>query len=381
MVNFIKQYLTPAQLRNTAVSGIIKAAKADAKKPQEVTFMQIGEVIRKYRKSKNMTQEEMANRLGVTAPAVNKWENGASLPDIMLLAPIARLLGITVDNLLSFREDLTESEIREIVNELDAKLQCEAYEDVFSWAREKLSLYPNCQKLIYQLALILDAWRLTHEIENSERYTEYINECYIRALSSEDESIKRQAADSLLGFYLRNEQYDKAEECLSYFSQWDPERKRNQADIYSKTGRKTEAYKEYEEMLFSGYQMTCMVLQHLYIMAVEEGEMERAHVLVNKQSRLANIFEMGEYHEIMCGLELATIEKDADTVIETAEKMISCVDKITDFRNSPLYEHMTFKEMDKEFFTKLKKDLLDSFRDEETYGFMKEDKRWQKLLN
>ena len=38
--------------------------------------MQIGEVIRKYRIAKNMTQEEMAERLGVTAPAVNKWENG-----------------------------------------------------------------------------------------------------------------------------------------------------------------------------------------------------------------------------------------------------------------------------------------------------------------
>lgn len=38
--------------------------------------MQIGQVIRKYRKEQNLTQEEMANRLGVTAPAVNKWENG-----------------------------------------------------------------------------------------------------------------------------------------------------------------------------------------------------------------------------------------------------------------------------------------------------------------
>lgn len=62
--------------------------------------MQLGQVIRKYRKIKNMTQEEMAVRLGVTAPAVNKWENGNSLPDIMLLAPIARLLGITTDELL-----------------------------------------------------------------------------------------------------------------------------------------------------------------------------------------------------------------------------------------------------------------------------------------
>lgn len=40
--------------------------------------MQIGEVIRKYRKSKNMTQEDMAKRLGVTTPAVNKWERGVS---------------------------------------------------------------------------------------------------------------------------------------------------------------------------------------------------------------------------------------------------------------------------------------------------------------
>lgn len=40
--------------------------------------MQLGQVIRKYRKNKNMTQEEMGGRLGVTAPAVNKWENGVS---------------------------------------------------------------------------------------------------------------------------------------------------------------------------------------------------------------------------------------------------------------------------------------------------------------
>ena len=38
--------------------------------------MQLGEVIRKYRKEKNLTQEEMAKRLGVTAPVVNTWENG-----------------------------------------------------------------------------------------------------------------------------------------------------------------------------------------------------------------------------------------------------------------------------------------------------------------
>ena len=62
---------------------MLKTAKADASQNggddnqiEGDTDMQIGEIIRKYRKEKNMTQEEMANRLGVTAPAVNKWERG-----------------------------------------------------------------------------------------------------------------------------------------------------------------------------------------------------------------------------------------------------------------------------------------------------------------
>ena len=85
--------------------------------------MKIGEIIRKYRKERNLTQEEVAGRLGVTAPAVNKWEKGVSMPDITLLAPIARLLNITLETLLSFQEDLTAEEIGEIIKELDQKME------------------------------------------------------------------------------------------------------------------------------------------------------------------------------------------------------------------------------------------------------------------
>lgn len=42
------------------------------------SYMKIGEVIRKYRKEKQMTQEELADYLGITSSAVNKWENGVS---------------------------------------------------------------------------------------------------------------------------------------------------------------------------------------------------------------------------------------------------------------------------------------------------------------
>ena len=94
--------------------------------------MDIGVVIKKYRKEAGMTQEEMANRLGVTTPAVNKWENSNSKPDIELLAPIARLLDISLDTLLSFHEKLSDTEIEEIIRKMDRMFSEEGYEKTFS---------------------------------------------------------------------------------------------------------------------------------------------------------------------------------------------------------------------------------------------------------
>ena len=81
-------------------------------------MMNIGSVIKKYRKELGYTQEEMANRLGVTTLAVNKWKNGNSNSDIELLAPIARLLHISLDTLLSFRKNLTDFEIEELIHKM-----------------------------------------------------------------------------------------------------------------------------------------------------------------------------------------------------------------------------------------------------------------------
>jgi len=342
--------------------------------------MQIGEVIRTYRKSKNMTQEEMANRLGVTAPAVNKWENGNSLPDIMLLAPIARLLNITLDTLLSFREELSAEEINSLIVEADDKLKHETFEEAFRWAKEKIEMYPNCERLIWQLAVVFDAWRLTHDIPKTADYEDYIFDCYTRALNSKDEDIRNAAADSLFGFYLRKEQYKKAEECLVYFSKRDPERKRKQAAIYSETDRMEEAYKAYEELLFSGYQMINMVFHGIYMLAMKEKDMEKARVLIRKQEQLSNVFEMGRYHEASVRLEVAVAEKDADATIESMKKVLESVGELCVFCRSSLYEHMTFREPSEEFIADVKKNLLERFRDDEAFGFLNEDERWKELV-
>lgn len=343
-------------------------------------MMQIGETIRKYRKNANMTQEDMAHRLGVTAPAVNKWENGNSMPDITLLAPIARLLNISLDTLLSFHNELTTEEIGYLISQADQQLKTKSYEEAFQWARTVIEEYPNCTELFLQLAVIFDANRLFNDIPDSEKYDDYIKGCYIRALESENESTRTRAADSLFGFYSRKEQYDKAEECLSYFSIQNPERKRKQAELYEKTGRIKEAYRAFEELLFSDYQITNMTFHNLYMLAMQENNFEKAHSIIEKEEQLAAVFDMGKYYEVSCKLDLATYEKDSDMIINTMQEMLANIDHISDFQKSPLYEHMEFKASRKEFIEELKENLLACFRDEDTYSFLQSDRRWKELV-
>lgn len=63
----------------------------------------IGNRISKYRKAKGLTQEGLAEKLGVSSQAVSKWETDASCPDISLLPQLCRELGITTDELLTGR--------------------------------------------------------------------------------------------------------------------------------------------------------------------------------------------------------------------------------------------------------------------------------------
>ena len=61
----------------------------------------IGNRISKYRKMKNLTQEALANLMGVSSQAVSKWETDASCPDIAALPQLCKILGITADELLT----------------------------------------------------------------------------------------------------------------------------------------------------------------------------------------------------------------------------------------------------------------------------------------
>ena len=61
----------------------------------------IGKFIFELRKEKKMTQQELADKIGVTDRAISKWENGRGMPDLSLMKPLCDVLGITLNELIS----------------------------------------------------------------------------------------------------------------------------------------------------------------------------------------------------------------------------------------------------------------------------------------
>ena len=86
--------------------------------------MEFSEKLTQLRKSKNMTQEELAAMLFVSRAAVSKWESGRGLPNIDSLKAIATLFGVTMDELLSGEELLSaaQNETREKTQRLRRSL-------------------------------------------------------------------------------------------------------------------------------------------------------------------------------------------------------------------------------------------------------------------
>jgi len=267
-----------------------------------------------------------------------------------------------------------------MVEEANDRLKKETFDDVFQWAKQRLVEYPNCHVLILWMARVFDSQRQIMGVPDGDQYDNYILDCYKRVLESDNEGMKSAAAEALYHFYLNDEQYEQAEEYLTYFSEENPERKRKQAMIYGKTGRQEDAHKMYEELLFAGYQSLSMTFNAIYMLALKENDLNKAHILMGKIQKLAHLFEMGEYHEISLALELATLEKNEVESLHVMERMLSNLESIYGFAESPLYSHMEFKAIDEAHLDEVRKDLMKAFRDEETYAYLKESQRWRELV-
>ncbi len=87
--------------------------------------MMMTEIIKKSRKEMGLTQQELADRLNISSKTVSRWESGIQLPDVALVPEIARVLGITVNELYGMNESTvsTDTQTSKPIVEQDTIIQ------------------------------------------------------------------------------------------------------------------------------------------------------------------------------------------------------------------------------------------------------------------
>jgi transcriptional regulator with XRE-family HTH domain len=157
--------------------------------------IKIGNIISQKRKEKGITQEELANYLGVSKPAVSKWESGQSYPDILLLPVIASYFNISVDQLIGYEPQMMKEDIRKLYHRLAEKFSKKPFDQVYEECEEYIKKYFSCWQLQYQMGLLyLNHSSLAGTPEKTKRVVERTIEIFERVEKSGcDVSLARQA--------------------------------------------------------------------------------------------------------------------------------------------------------------------------------------------
>lgn len=124
-------------------------------------ILNIGDTIKHLRKERDITQDELADILGVSYQSVSRWETGACYPDIELLPTISDFFGITVDKLLGIDERVEQEKISQYLNRFQRAISMGKVYDCIAIAREGIAEYPNnyvlLNKLMYALFISGDS--------------------------------------------------------------------------------------------------------------------------------------------------------------------------------------------------------------------------------
>ncbi len=310
----------------------------------------MGQIIRRLRKERNLTQEELAEQLNITYQAVSRWENGTGMPDISQVVPLANVFGVSTDVLFGINSTNADKEVDEFIKQMENFI-CNKPENVsdfehdLDWCmrvQEKLKTYPNHYRLLdYStgcIDAILDNYICVEMEDKSKDFSEerkgweseFLRQAKIILNHCTDVYLINNTNSKLTGFFAWKKDFEKAEEHAKRLPEysWHTDRGKCLAFIYDQTNRFEEGKRLRGNSIYrlmGGLESQLAMLGHAFN---REGKHEEAYACYRLYPDIYELI-VGDKDEIpyckplyhMCALECMRLNRP-DEALDWLEKMV-----------------------------------------------------------
>lgn len=345
--------------------------------------LKIGEKVAELRRAKGMTQEQLAAALGVSAPAVSKWETDSSYPDIALLCPLAKALGTDVDFLLSFEEELSEEQLGVCMTEIIGLTREGRREEAEDKVNALLRDYPANIPLKFSATAALTLFEMAggESPEDEERWKKKKKELCQAVRDSGNPAFYLPAVSMLVSLELGDDELEEAEKLL----------KENQTaagdftplwiQLYLKKGERQKALETAQRQLYDlvSKMQTCLISMLGKELATEPERTEEICVVLRKLSRM---FRVGGCMEAGVFAEVSLRQGEREKALEELEELVERITRPMDPPNPLLFGPAITPRSEKlEVSRELRLTILHGLETDEELEPLREEMRFQALVH
>lgn len=349
----------------------------------------IKEKLKELRKKNNITQEQLANHLGISQQSVCKWERDEGYPDITLLPSIALFFGITLDELMGLDEARINSSVDAYISESQALLNAgDIKSDLELW-KKAYKEFPQNDQVKFNYMHALDSLFMYDPKENADMSKEIIRIGEELLNTTKDTEIREGAIQILCFAYNMSDDKENAKKyanmaCTSYCVT----RSELLADIL--TGN--EATAQHQQNIYDLIDLLALNIRGMRYNGNYETAAKRIHLHLLCINFYSAVFENEDYGFYSCRLtqnyrdiafEYATLG-NADACLDALESMAKyavITDTQPDFKhNSPLVNLLEYKSTSStKNYTENECALRLKGLQNEAYNFVRENPRFIKL--
>ena len=257
--------------------------------------LNLSENLIRLRREKKVTQEELANFLGITKASVSKWETGQSMPDILLLPQLAAFFGITIDELIGYEPQLSKEQIRRLYIELSEDFSHLPFDEVMDKCRALTRKYYSCYPFLMQICILwLNHYTMAEGeaaqqkilSEALELCTHIMEDCKIISLCNDSVALKAML-DMLLG--------DAAKAVESLTSVYNPVLISNQSDAmliqaYTMAGQTEDAKNQAQLSMYM--HLLSLVSISTYYISLNTQSLEICEATMKRMDSIIKAYEL-----------------------------------------------------------------------------------------